>query len=97
MSTFTFSSTLFRYTAGKWSWYFIRINQEDANYIRWIEDKHVQWWGSIPVEVTIGNSTWQTSIFPDKEKTYLLPVKVYIRKQENLKEWTLIHGTLRFL
>ena len=35
---------------------------------------------------TIGESTWKTSIFPDKKtNTYLLPVKVAVREKEQIK------------
>lgn len=42
--------------------------------------------GSIPVMVTIGKTSWKTSIFPDKDKAYLLPLKKEVRAKENLKE-----------
>lgn len=38
--------------------------------------------GSLPVLVTIGKTTWKTSIFPDKKiGAYLLPLKVEVRKK----------------
>jgi len=42
-------------------------------------------WGSIPVVVTIGNTTWKTSLFPAKGVKYFLPIKKQVLKQENLK------------
>ena len=43
-------------------------------------------WGAIPVEVTLGSSTWQTSMFPlGKNLPYFLPIKKPILKKENLK------------
>jgi hypothetical protein len=42
-------------------------------------------WGSIFVKVTIGHTTWSTSIFPSKkDQAYLLPVKKSVRQSENL-------------
>ena len=42
---------------------------------------------TLPVIVTIGKTSWKTSIFPDKKSaTYLLPLKAEIRKKENIKD-----------
>jgi hypothetical protein len=44
-------------------------------------------WGSLRVMVTIGESTWQTSIFPDKKSSCnLLPIKKEIRVKESITE-----------
>ena len=41
--------------------------------------------GSIRVEVTVGSSTWRTSIFPDsKLSQFVLPIKKDIRKKEQV-------------
>ena len=43
--------------------------------------------GSVRVEVTIGTSTWRTSLFPSKaEETFVLPVKRTVRDREGLEE-----------
>ncbi len=43
-------------------------------------------WGSVRVSVTLGNSTWQTSLFPSKELgSYILPIKSAIRTAEKIK------------
>jgi hypothetical protein len=42
-------------------------------------------WGSLPVVVTIGKTSWRTSIFPDRASgTYLLPLKADVRKREHI-------------
>ncbi|MEK7514442.1 MAG: DUF1905 domain-containing protein [Patescibacteria group bacterium] len=42
-------------------------------------------WGSLPVAVTIGKTSWNTSIFPDKrEGAYILPLKAEVRKKERV-------------
>ncbi|MFJ8437209.1 DUF1905 domain-containing protein [Kitasatospora sp. NPDC094019] len=40
--------------------------------------------GSLRVRVTIGASSWQTSIFPASDGAYVLPVKRAVRKAEDL-------------
>ncbi len=40
-------------------------------------------WGMIPVRVRIGESEWETSLFP-KDGLYVLPIKDAIRKSEGL-------------
>ena len=40
-------------------------------------------WGVIPVLVTIGDTEWETSLFP-KDGRYLVPVKDMVRKAEAL-------------
>jgi hypothetical protein len=39
----------------------------------------------IPVQVQIGKTKWQTSLFP-KDDLYLVPIKASVRKAENLEE-----------
>lgn len=41
--------------------------------------------GSVRVEITIGKTTWRSSIFPEKSGTYVLPLKAEVRKKENLR------------
>lgn len=44
-------------------------------------------WGSLPVLVTIGKTTWQTSIFPDKQSgSYVLPLKAKVRQAEGISD-----------
>ena len=41
--------------------------------------------GSVRVEVTVGSTTWRTSVFPDKVRGYVLPVKKAVRRAESLE------------
>lgn len=91
---YTFRTKLWRYS-GKAAWYFLSLPVRDAAAI---QKKHApirRGWGSIPVIVTIGETSWKTSIFPDsKSNTYLLPVKAAVRKKEQLDEGRLVPYTL---
>ncbi|MCR4264519.1 MAG: DUF1905 domain-containing protein [Candidatus Roizmanbacteria bacterium] len=70
---------------GDSSWHFVSISKEDSDEIK----KEYIWprrgFGAIPVNMTVGNTTWRTSIFPDKDGTYLLPLKKEVRVTENIK------------
>ena len=42
-------------------------------------------WGVIPVTVRLGDSTWETSLFP-KDGGYLLPLRLAVRKAQGLED-----------
>ena len=51
--------------------------------------------GSQKVEVTIGSTTWSTSIFPsERSGTYVLPIKAAVRKAEGLELGSIASVTL---
>lgn len=51
--------------------------------------------GSVPVQVTVGRSTWATSLFADaKSASYLLPIKAEIRRRAGLGDGDIATLTL---
>lgn len=73
------------------SWHFLTIEGEAAEAIhalalmRRLENGRRRGWGAMKVHVTIGETDWDTSIFPDKGSGgWLLPVKAAVRKAEEL-------------
>ena len=53
--------------------------------------------GSLKVSVTIGETTFKTSVFPSKEQRgWLLPVKASVRKAERLAEGDAVELSLEF-
>lgn len=75
-------------TATKGAWYFLVIDGETAQAIR-ASAVNAAAWGSVPVEATIGATTWRTSLFPSKAHGgWLLPLKAAVRKAEKLAEGT---------
>jgi len=66
-------------------WHFLSLPQKQATEIKKQFGGKAKGWGSLPVAVTLGKSTWRTSIFPDKRSnTYLLPLKAEVRKKEGI-------------
>lgn len=73
------------------NWYFLTVDGEAAEDIkttaimRRLEGEQQRGWGAIRVSATIGDTSWQTSIFPSRESGgYLLPIKASVRKAEGL-------------
>ena len=51
--------------------------------------------GSVWVEVTVGDSTWRTSVFPDKEfGCFVLPIKAAARRAEKVVAEDAVHVAL---
>ena len=71
---------------------FLRIPPEAAEAIvahefeRRLEMGKRRGFGSVKVTVTLGESTWQTSLFPNKDGSWFLPVKKPVRVAEGLVE-----------
>lgn len=67
------------------SWVFVSLPAEASTEIRDLTEGTRRGFGSLRVRVTIGDSTWLTSIFPDSgQGCYVLPVKRAVRKAEEL-------------
>lgn len=67
------------------TWTFVTLPTEAADDIRDLAAAPRRGFGSLRVQVTVGNITWTTSIFPDSGGgSYVLPIKRAIRKAEDL-------------
>lgn len=81
---FEFTSELWLYP-GDAGWHFLTLPEGVADDLDDLVGERAGF-GSIPVEVTIGSSTWKTSLFPDtKAGSFVLPVKQAIRQRERLE------------
>ena len=66
-------------------WFFVTVPAEQSRDLKAISGLVTYGWGVIPVQVQIGQTKWQTSLFP-KDDLYLVPIKASVRKAENLEE-----------
>jgi Domain of unknown function (DUF1905) len=91
--TYTITAKLWIWTGGDApaSWHFLTIDGEVAEAIhalalmRRLESGRRRGWGSMKAVAMIGDTRWETSIFPDKSSGgWLLPVKASVRKAEGL-------------
>jgi hypothetical protein len=86
--TFTFAAQLWMWDARKAdSWTFVSLPAEASDQIsEMIDPTPRRGFGSVRVRVTVGGSTWATSIFPDTAGgTYSLPIKKAVRTAEALQ------------
>ena len=100
------TARLWRWTGGNGgTWHFLSLGGEPAEVLaatalmRRLEGLG-RGFGSLRVRATIGDTTWQTSVFPQKSEDgsaeWILPVKAAVRKAEDLAEGDETALTLRF-
>ncbi|WP_338466257.1 DUF1905 domain-containing protein [Novosphingobium sp. ZN18A2] len=98
---------LWRWTgqSGTGSWHFLSIDgaageELSATALMRRLEGMTRGWGSLKVTATLGHSRWTTSVFPQKndgQTTWLLPVKLAIRKAEDVAEGDEVSVTLEVL
>ena len=65
--------------------YFVAMPDEDSQFLKSLSNQVTYGWGVIPVDVTIGSTTFYTALIP-KDGRYLVPLKDAVRKAEKLDE-----------
>lgn len=95
-SAITFTAPLWQFDGGKASWFFVTLPVLQAEQVRFAAPfASTHGWKSVRVEVTVGNTSWKTSLFPDKKSgSFVLPIKADIRQREHLMEGKLVSITL---
>ena len=95
--TYRFDAELWEYT-GQGAWVFLTVPPAPSADIAAIPRPPRPGFGSIRVSVSLGGSTWLTSIFPDsKSGTFMLPVKKAIRARERVEPGDVVEVTLELL
>jgi hypothetical protein len=85
----SFISEMFRWDAEGSSWRFTRVPGELADDIRMVAE--TRGFGSITVAATVGDTTWSTSLFPERATdSYVLPVKKQVRDAQALDDGDLV-------
>lgn len=80
----TFSGEVI-YWRGPAPWFFVTVPEDESEVIQDISGEVTYGWGVIPVSVRLGETVWQTSLFP-KDGRYLVPVKARVRAAEKIEE-----------
>ena len=81
----TVTAPLWLWNGEKGSWHFLTVPAEHAVEIRLKTLGPRTGFGSVRVEATIGDVRWRTSIFPQKEGGYVLPVKAEVRRRAGIE------------
>lgn len=77
------------------AWHFVHVDKKTSGKIRAAQKGPRRGFGAVKVRVTIGKTSWQTSIFPDKKSgCYLLPLKAAVRRAEGIESGESIAFTL---
>jgi len=83
---------------GPAAWHFVTLPKKESDEIRELFGGMSRGWGSLPVRAKLGMTTWETSIFPDKEsEAYILPLKEQIRKSEGVGVGSVVELVLEIL
>lgn len=65
-------------------WHFVSVPGEQAEAIASVAAHVTYGWGMIPATVTLGASTWTTSLWP-KDGGFLVPLKTAVRRAEDVE------------
>lgn len=77
---------------GATPWHFVSVPKKQSESITKKFGALKKGWGSLPVLVTLGKTSWKTSIFPEKKTgEYLLPLKAEVRKKEGVMNGDIIN------
>lgn len=72
--------------SGEGGWHYVLLPKNTYEDIRLVGSQFKRGFGSIRVSASTGNTTWNTSIFPDTQsKQYILFIKKDVRKSEKLE------------
>ncbi|MDQ1643619.1 MAG: hypothetical protein QOJ90_2970 [Actinomycetota bacterium] len=65
-------------------WHFVTVPDDECGALEAVAAQVTYGWGMIPVTAQIGDTRWETSLFP-KDGRYIVPVKVRVQRAEGLQ------------
>ncbi len=85
MVKYSFRAKVWKYK-GKAGWYFVTLPKLLSAKIRKNHGISEEGWGRLKTAAQVGKSKWNTAIwFDTKTASYLLPLKLDVRKKEGIK------------
>ena len=77
------------FTGDVWEWrgpaphHFVTVPEEESADLQAASAFVTYGWGMIPVRVTLGETSWTTSLWP-KDGGYIVPLKLAVRRAESI-------------
>lgn len=90
---YEFKSLVTRWQQREDSWFFAHLPADQSDEITSLPIPR-RGFGSLRVRVSIGATTWTTSIFPGGDGRYALPLKRTVRVREGFDEGDTVEVTL---
>ncbi len=78
-----FSGTIW-FWKGPAPWHFVTVPDDECGLLEATSAMVTYGWGMIPVSAQIGDTEWQTSLFP-KDGRYIVPLKTWVREAEGVE------------
>ena len=79
---FEFTGEVFQWR-GPAPYYYVALPEQDSADLKEASSMLTYGWGVIPVLVRIGETEWETSLFP-RDGRYLVPLKDKVRRAEGI-------------
>ena len=70
--------------SGPSPWHFVTVPEPESAELEATSAFVSYGWGMIPVTAQIGSTRWETSLFP-KDGQYIVPLKAWVRRDEELE------------
>jgi Domain of unknown function (DUF1905) len=97
-TNYIMKETMFLYPGETANWHFLPVTKKYGLEIKAKYAKNRRGFGSLPVEVTIGETIWLTSIFPSKQSSsYILPIKSKVRLVEGIQAGEKVEFSLKIM
>jgi len=95
-NVFSIEGKVWLYPGETASWHFVSLSKECSKVIRERFGSLSKGWGSLPVSVALGETSWQTSMFPDRKAgVYMIPLKAVVRSREGVAEGDAVTLTIQ--
>jgi hypothetical protein len=79
-----FAGAIFQWR-GPAPYFYVAVPGEQSARLRAVASRVTYGWGVLPVQAHVGDTVWETSLFP-KDGRYLLPLKDAVRRAEQLDD-----------